>query len=170
MIGFFQNPFHKMVIIYHFIKCLVASFIIHTIILFDWKWLTMNFTARQSLVWPGILLWSMSMLTGPGKFRPGISVFPAFADEEGLSTQISTRLALTLSRYPSLRFELEDLVRQGMIVFLIATHTLKWWDLIFRDLCELTHAELGWRCSSLSQFFILFCVPFFNILWSVFYS
>ena len=79
--GTFKNHFHRIVIIYHLIKCLVASFTIQTIILFYWKWLTMNFTSRQMMIWPGILLWSLSMLTGPEKFRPGIPGFAEFADE-----------------------------------------------------------------------------------------
>ena len=32
------------------------------------------------MIWPGILLWSLSMLTGPEKFRPGIPGFAEFAD------------------------------------------------------------------------------------------
>ena len=35
------------------------------------------------MIWPGILLWSLSMLTGPEKFRPGIPGFAEFADEGG---------------------------------------------------------------------------------------
>ena len=35
------------------------------------------------MIWPGILLWSLSMLTGPEKFRPGIPGFAEFADEYG---------------------------------------------------------------------------------------
>ena len=78
--GYFQNPFCKIVIGYHYMKCLENSFTIQTIILFEWKWLTMNFTIRQTLVWPFILLRSMLMLTSFEKFHPGIPVFPTFAD------------------------------------------------------------------------------------------
>ena len=41
----------------------------------------MNFTVRQTLIYPGILLWSLWMLTGPEKFRPGIPGFAEFADD-----------------------------------------------------------------------------------------
>ena len=47
------------------------------------------------MIWPGILLWSLSMLTGPEKFRPGIPGFAEFADADVVFLPTGTDSILT---------------------------------------------------------------------------